>query len=225
VQFTSDGRIASIGNGEVRPWDVEAGTYELLQAGADRFTQNRLPSRLCAGRPVEPTAWSCHDLESGRSQALDATSHSRSLLGVFTLSPDGTTLVSSDHLGVVRAGPVTGGPPHLLLGHEGPIRDVAVSPDGQWVASAGDDGTVRLCPMPHVSEPPLHTLPREELLGRLRALTNLRAVEDEKAPGGYRVEAGSFPGWGTAPTSRRSGRAGEGSGGRLPPQLSCGFFA
>ena len=47
---------------------------------------------------------------------------------------------------------------------------------------------------------PFHTLPYGELLERLRALTNLRAVPDEQTQGGYRVEAGPFPGWETVPT-------------------------
>jgi hypothetical protein len=49
--------------------------------------------------------------------------------------------------------------------------------------------------MPDVSEPPFHTLPYDELLGRLRALTNLRVVEDEHSPTGYSIETGPFPGW------------------------------
>jgi hypothetical protein len=42
---------------------------------------------------------------------------------------------------------------------------------------------------------PLHTLPYEELLERLRSFTNLRVVADESADTGYRVEVGPFPGW------------------------------
>jgi len=54
-------------------------------------------------------------------------------------------------------------------------------------------------PMPDLSKPPLHTLPRE-LLAKLRSLTNLRAVADPDSPNGRKVEIGPFPGWETVPT-------------------------
>ena len=46
---------------------------------------------------------------------------------------------------------------------------------------------------------PLHTLPYEELLAKLRSLTNLRVVPDLGSPTGYRVEPGPFPGWAEPP--------------------------
>ena len=52
-----------------------------------------------------------------------------------------------------------------------------------------------------VDELPFHTLPYDELLERLRALTNLRVVEDPGSATGYRVDIGPFPGWATVPTT------------------------
>jgi hypothetical protein len=49
-------------------------------------------------------------------------------------------------------------------------------------------------------KPPLHTLPYDELLARLRALTNLRAVRDPASSNGWRIEIGPFPGWRDVPT-------------------------
>ena len=99
--------------------------------------------------------------------------------------------------GTVRVGPPTGEKPHLLLGHEKSVWDVAVDPTGRWIASASEDGTVRLWPMPEGQ--PLHTLPHEDFLERLRLLTNYRVVEDEGTQSGYRLDYEVFTGWDREP--------------------------
>jgi hypothetical protein len=55
--------------------------------------------------------------------------------------------------------------------------------------------------MPDLSKPPLHTLPYEELMAQLEALTNLRVVPDDESSTGYRVEADmdAYRGWATTP--------------------------
>jgi hypothetical protein len=54
--------------------------------------------------------------------------------------------------------------------------------------------------MPDVSRAAFHTLPYEELMARLRALTNLQVVEDGASATGYRLDVGPFPGWKDVPT-------------------------
>jgi WD40 repeat protein len=102
--------------------------------------------------------------------------------------------------GTVRVARLSGGDPHLLLGHKGAVDRIAISPDLRWVATSGEVNTLRLWPMPDLSKPPLHTLPLEELLGKLRSLTNLRVVADPSAASGWKVEVGPFPGWKNVPT-------------------------
>ena len=89
--------------------------------------------------------------------------------------------------------------PHLLIGHEGPVTKVAISPDLKWIASSGQDETLRLWPMPDLDKPPLHTLPHDELLAKLDTLTNLRAVPDPESSPGWSLEVGPFPGWAEVP--------------------------
>jgi hypothetical protein len=87
----------------------------------------------------------------------------------------------------------------MLLGHSGVVGAVKVDPRGRWIASDAEP-EIRLWPMPDLSKPPLHTLPREELIAKLKTLTNLRVVRDEESATGWKLEVGPFPGWETVPT-------------------------
>jgi len=137
------------------------------------------------------------DLVDGTSRAV--TTHGTRLRRISQVDPTGRVLVTGDIDGVVRAGPISGEEPHLLLGHEGMILGLAISPDGRWIASSSDE-SIRLWPMPDVTEPPLHTLPHDELLAKLDSFTNLRAVRDETSSTGWTLQVGPFPGWETVPT-------------------------
>jgi WD40 repeat protein len=142
------------------------------------------------------------DIEKGVSNVLSSHKNDVRFSG---LDPSGRLALSTGGDGVVRVGPVTGEEPHLLFAHEGLVRWVVVSPDGRWVASSGDDGTIRLSPMPEGK--PFHILPLTEILDRLRAVTNVRVVDDEASSTGYRVatiqtmasDNAPFPGWETVP--------------------------
>ena len=137
------------------------------------------------------------DLDSGVVTSLDKFGNDVSSLA---LDPTGTIAITGDRDGEVRVGPVTGEEPHLLLGHETMVWALAIDPLGRWIASGSEDTTIRLWPMPDLSKPPLHTLPREELIAKLKTLTNLRVVRDEDSPTGWKLEVGPFPGWETVPT-------------------------
>jgi hypothetical protein len=54
--------------------------------------------------------------------------------------------------------------------------------------------------MPDLTKRPLHALPREALLAKLKSLTNLRAVRTAGSPSDWKIEVGPFPGWKDVPT-------------------------
>jgi WD40 repeat protein len=118
--------------------------------------------------------------------------------GTLAFDPSGSVLISASLEGEIHVGPIRGAAPHLLLGHGGEVTAVAVDPTGQWIASGDQEGIVRLWPMPQGQ--PFHTLAYDELLKKIRAMTNYRVVPDEASDTGYTLEIGPFPGWETVPT-------------------------
>jgi WD40 repeat protein len=136
------------------------------------------------------------ELETGVATPLET--HGNRVTAVV-LDKAGTIAATGGVDGVIRVGPVTGEEPHLLIGHEDFIFDLAFDPLGRRIASGANDSTARLWPMPDLSKPPLHTLPRDELIAKLKTLTNLRVIRDEESSTGWKLDVGPFPGWAEVP--------------------------
>jgi WD40 repeat protein len=188
-------------NSGLRRWNIDTGESDLLFEGTfQRFAVSEdrrrvllleAPTFKDAGRAIFV------DLETGVATPLE--SHGNRVEAV-ALDIAGTFAVTGDRDGVVRVGPVTGEEPHVLFGHENSVDAVAIDPNGHWIASGGWDKTVRLWPMPDLSRPPLHTLPYDELISKLKTLTNLRVVQDKESATGWKLTHDPFPGWETVPT-------------------------
>jgi len=201
IQFTPEGHLLSASESGLLRWDVATGERELLFEGfVIRFSaaaDGRRVVMVESENASDDWGRAVHlDLESGAVTRLDRFGDDVKSVAVDTT---GAVVVTGDHDGELRVGPLTGEEPHLFIGHEGTIWVVAVDPRGHWVASGGADATVRLWPMPDLSKPPLHTLRREELIAKLKTLTNLRVVRDQDSPTGWKLEVGPFPGWATVP--------------------------
>jgi len=184
-------------------WNLEAGTSErILEAppggGVSMWMASDRRTILVSefGPSNDRVGAVLYDLTTGEVRKLDIPGGQG---GVLAVSPDLMIWASGEKDGSIWIGRIDGGEAHLLAGHEGPVDSVAISPDNKWIASSGDDKTLRLWPMPDLSKPPLHTLPHEELIAKLHSLTNLRAVRGEASSTGWKVEVGPFPGWETVP--------------------------
>lgn len=202
--FEDTDHLLSAGRGGIQSWDLRTGHAESLTAApgesaalsADRKQMVRL--RLESGDREEVFGGVIIQSDLRGNDARELRSHGSSV-GMVTLDPAGKIVVSGDGAGLLRVGLASGEEPHLLYGHEGSIRSLAISPDCRWIASGGSDRTIRLWPMPDLSKPPFHTLPYEELMAKLRPLTNLRVVADAERPTGYRIVQDRFSGWEETP--------------------------
>jgi WD40 repeat protein len=210
--FVDDRRLLWVGNhldaDEIveKIFDLEDGTTDVLAEGGwerYRVIGQQRKSQLTwnpKGSDFEPGAEVFFtNLETGEVRQI--VSHGdQPCPFAMDLDPSERWLATGGHEdGLVRVGPVSGEEPHLLFGHDVHVSAVEFSPDGRWIASSSYDKTVRLWPMPDLSKPPLHTLPHDELIAKLKSLTNLRAVRDEESATGWKIEVGPFPGWAEVP--------------------------
>jgi WD40 repeat protein len=136
------------------------------------------------------------DLETGALTPL--VSHGDAVTAV-AIDAAGSMVVTGDENGTIRVGSLDDAEHHLLLGRQEDVYDIAIDPKGRWIASSSIT-EIRIWPMPDLSRPPLHTLPRSELIAKLKTLTNLRVVRDEESATGWTLTHDPFPGWETVPT-------------------------
>lgn len=201
VAFLDDSTLFTAGDGGIRRWNLDTGTNELIlptPPGLLRSTLTLSSDRnellFCKGEVMEVGPVSCGvmNLSTGASRSLGAFADaSSSLLPGVTSQGSAFALLGRD--GSVLVGLRSGGEPHWLPGHTGTPWSVEISPDLRWVASTGEDNTLRLWPMPDLSKPPLHTLPHDELVAKLKSLTNLRAVRDAASATGWKIDLGPSP--------------------------------
>jgi len=198
VAFMPDGRLLAAGPSGLRVWDLRSrnstqlmdGPLALAAPSADGRYVVVLRAEMRPGGAVGRAA--VYDMQTKRSWELAA--HGSDVASAKWISGQ---VVTASRDGIVRVGSVTGEEPHLLMGHEGAVGGLAVTSDDRWIGSAGDDGTVRMWSVPEGQ--PFHTLPLDEMLNRLRAVTNYRVIEDAAAPGGYRLDFEPFKGWNGPP--------------------------
>jgi WD40 repeat protein len=204
LAFSSDGGVLSATESGLCLWDLDTGECELVYEGkVFHFIASATSGHVLlvdtAPTGSVSTGGGAVLLSLAQRAAQRLEAHGNRVSAV-AMDAAGKLIVTGSLDGAIRVGKATGGEPHYLLGHEGRVRTLAVDPKGRWIASGGQDGTVRLWPMPDLDAPPLHTLTRDELIAKLKTLTNYRVVRDEESSTGWKIEVGPFPGWETVPT-------------------------
>jgi WD40 repeat protein len=194
--FRPDGSLVSVGHGGLRIWSPRERSYEFIAPTPQQTKMTLFDEGRFAAYSHDSGALAITDLETKTTRTLPEHEVAVSI----AVDSHNDILVTGGGDGIVRVGPIDGERTHLLIGHAQMVRAVAISPDGKWIASGSDEGTIRLWPMPDLSQTPLHELPHDELVAKLHSLTNVRVAPDDESGTGWRVEIGPFPGWEEVPT-------------------------
>ena len=198
--FIGDRHLMGLTQSGLRRWDIKSGESETLYEGSIRKYDPSSDGRrvLLLEAPTEADAGRAIFVNLESDNAIPLDTHGDQIESL-TIDAAGEVAVTGSLDGTIRVGLASGEEPHMLFGHENAVTALAIDPRSRWIASGSKDTTVRLWPLPDLSKPPLHTLPHDELIAKLKTLTNLRVVRDEESATGWKLTHDPFPGWETVP--------------------------
>lgn len=137
----------------IKLWDVATATVRIaLQRHADRVNclayspDGRLLASASGNRqpPFQGAEVRLWDAATGRKLVLDLDEGIRNL----ALAPDGSGVATCGNDGTLRFWDAATLTPRILQGHSTPVRCLVFTPNGQALAYATDDPTVRLLDLP-----------------------------------------------------------------------------
>ena len=143
ASFAPDGRrvVAGGADGAVRIWDPSSGAVTTLRGHREpSFAQPSADGKRVVSASQDGTVriW---DMGTGSSEVVH--SEQRPLF-VARFDPSGERIAFAGGTRRIVVQRSEGGDQVVMRGHGGVVRDVAFSPDGARLASASDDGTVRI---------------------------------------------------------------------------------
>jgi basic membrane protein A and related proteins len=161
VVYSRDGKLLATASldGTVKLWEADSGRlFRTLTLSGSPVYDLSISSDgqwLAAGSLARAKLW---EISSGENIA---SMEGRAVITALEISPDGGSMAMATNLGFVnlydlemwiQTGDGGENPLANIHGHTGMVLDLAFSPDGEYLATAGADGLVRVWEMPRGEE-------------------------------------------------------------------------